>query len=168
MPLGAAGREIVKGVSPEFAMTKMDLEQHPECDIYVEDEVAQVMVREVLVAHALSTVPRCLIVPYGAASVGQALGQMVKNRRWPRPTCVFRDGDQPPAEGCNTLPGGDAPERVVFGTLQKAGWTGVSDRVGRSHSQLVDACNRAMTADDEHEWIRLAAGERRESGTRAL
>jgi hypothetical protein len=144
-------------VSPEFAMTKMDLEQHPECDLYVEDEAAQTMVREILVAHALSSVSRCLIIPYGAASVGHALGQMVKNDRWPRPTCVFLDGDQPLATGCITLPGGDSPERVVFGALNDVGWKGIAERVGRSHSQLVDACSRAMTADDEHEWIRLAA-----------
>ena len=33
-------RAIVTGVSPEFAMTKMDEESHPECDIYVEDSRA--------------------------------------------------------------------------------------------------------------------------------
>jgi predicted ATPase len=156
---GAEGREIIKGVSPEFAMTKMDLEQHPECDLYVEDEIAQTLLREILVAHALSAVSRCLIIPYGAASVGQALGQMVRNKKWPRPTCVFLDGDQPSADGCINLPGEDAPERVIFSALQDAGWAGVAERVGRSHSQLVDACSRAMTADNEHEWVRLAADD---------
>ena len=35
--LEAGGRkEIVNGVSPQFAMTKMDDEQHPECELYVE------------------------------------------------------------------------------------------------------------------------------------
>ena len=28
-------REVVYGVSPEFAMTKMDFVQHSECDLYV-------------------------------------------------------------------------------------------------------------------------------------
>jgi hypothetical protein len=149
----------MKGVSPEFAMTKMDVEQHLECDVYVEDEVALTMLREIIVVHAQSLISRILIVPYGAASVGQALGQMVKNNKWPRPTCVFLDGDQPPADGCTLLPGGDSPERVVFGALNGIGWKGVSERVGRSHSLLVDACNKTMTYDNEHEWIRLAADE---------
>jgi hypothetical protein len=91
--------------------------------------------------------------------VGQALGQMVSNKKWPRPTCVFLDGDQPPAVGCTNLPGGDAPERVVFADLQTKEWMGVAERVGRSHSKLVDACNRAMALDDHHEWIRTAADE---------
>jgi len=30
-------KKIVPGVSPQFAMTKMDDDAHPECDIYVED-----------------------------------------------------------------------------------------------------------------------------------
>jgi predicted ATPase len=156
---GAAGREIMKGVSPEFAMTKMDLEQHPECDVYVEDDIAQVMIREIIVTHAIDVIPRLLIVPYGAASVGRALGQMVKNNKWPRPTCVYLDADQEIADGCIILPGGDAPERVVFTALAETGWVGIAERVGRSHSTLVDACNRAMTFDNHHEWIRLVADE---------
>lgn len=156
---GATGKEVIKGVSPQFAMTKMDLEQHPECDVYVEDDIAQALVREVLVAHAPDLVQRCLIAPYGAASVGQALGLMVASDKFPRPTRVFLDGDQPTSPGCALLPGGDAPERVVFGALKAIGWVGVAPRVGRSHSQLVDSCEKAMTAEDHHEWLRLAADE---------
>jgi hypothetical protein len=37
-------RQVVTGVSPEFAMTKMDEERHPECDVYVEDMRAETLV----------------------------------------------------------------------------------------------------------------------------
>lgn len=161
---GASGREVIKGVSPQFAMTKMDLEQHPECDVYVEDNQAKVLLREILVVHAPALVPRCLISPYGAASVGLSLGQMAAGKRFPRPTCVFVDGDQSGGPGCEVLPGGDAPEVVVFEALRVAGWDGVAARVGRSHSQLADACNKAMTSDDHHDWIQLAADELTLSG----
>jgi hypothetical protein len=156
---GAAGRSVVKGVSPEFAMTRMDLEQHPECDVYVEDDRAEALVREVIVQVSPELISRCLIVPFGAASVGQSLGIMVAGKRFPRPSCVFLDGDQPESTGCALLPGGDAPERVVFEAMKTAGWPTVAQRVGRSHSHVVDACERAMTADDHHEWVRLAADE---------
>jgi hypothetical protein len=53
------------------------------------------------------------------------------------------------------LPGGDSPERIVFGALADVGWRGVAERVRISRSQLVDACARAMTFDNEHQWIRL-------------
>src|ERR1022692_819301 len=111
---GVSGKEMIKGVSPDFAMTKMDLEQHPECDIYVEDDAASILLREIIVSHSSQIISRCLIVPYGAASVGQALGQMAQAKRFPRPTQVYLDGDQPPMPGCVRLPGDDAPERVVF------------------------------------------------------
>jgi hypothetical protein len=40
---GIEGKTAVSGVSPEFAMTKMD-ESHPECDLYVEDVIAKTLV----------------------------------------------------------------------------------------------------------------------------
>lgn len=161
---GASGREIMKGVSPQFAMTKMDLEQHPDFDVYVEDDEAKTMLREILIEQSHGLVQRCLIVPYGAASVGMSLGQMVQGKKFPRPTCVFLDGDQSGAPGCMLLPGGDAPERVVFEALKENNWQDVAVRVGRTHSAVADACNKAMTADDHHEWIRHAADDLTLSG----
>ena len=156
---GVAGREIIQGVSPEFAMTKMDLEKHPECDVYVEDERSSAMLTELIVEQSRDLVSRCMIVPYGAASVGQSLGQMVEGKRFPRPTCVFLDGDQSPAPGCSLLPGDDSPEIVVFESLRDKGWVGLAARLDRSHAAIADACARAMSASDEHEWVRLAADE---------
>lgn len=150
-------RDVVLGVSPEFAMTLMDEEQHPECDLYVEDERAAVLLKEMLVAHAPQVVSRIQCIPYGAASVGQALGQMATNNRFPRPTLVFLDGDQPPQPGCSLLPGTDAPERVVFGALSAVNWNGLEARTGRSFANIADACTRAMTSTNHHEWIKLAA-----------
>lgn len=150
-------REVVLGVSPEFAMTKMDDEQYPECDLYVEDERAKIMLREILVAHAPDIVSRAQIVPFGAANVGQSLGQMVANGRFPRLSLVFLDGDQAEHPGCNILPGGDAPERVVFEALAASGWGGISARTGRGFADVADSCVRAMTTNDHHEWVGLAA-----------
>lgn len=157
MQVGNA-REIVYGVSPEFAMTRMDDVPHPECDLYVEDSRAQTMLTELLVTF-LPTLGqrRCRIIPYGAASVGQALGQMVVNKRFPWPSRVFLDGDQAASPGCINLPGDDSPERVVFGTLSQKNWLNVHTRVGRAFADVADFCARAMTRTDEHEWIQDAA-----------
>lgn len=111
-------RQVVFGVSPDFAMTQMDDEIHPECDLYVEDERAKMMALEILVKFASDLVRRVQIIPFGAASVGKALGQMVTAKRFPRPSLVFLDGDQAESDGCIILPGGDAPERVVFEALK--------------------------------------------------
>lgn len=150
-------RELVLGVSPEFAMTKMDDDLHPECDVFVEDDRAEVMLREILVEHAPDIVGRVQFVPYGAASVGQALGQMAANKRFPRPSVVFLDGDQAPQNGCNLLPGEDAPERVVFDGLRILNWNGLAPRTGRPFNEIADACTRAIASNNHHEWIDLAS-----------
>jgi hypothetical protein len=54
---------VIKCVSPEFAMTKMDEESHPECDLYVEDLRAKHFLNELLVAKARDVVKRCLSRP---------------------------------------------------------------------------------------------------------
>jgi len=152
-------REVIFGVSPDFAMTKMDEDQHPECDLYVEDARAEDMLREILVVHAPEEIVRCQVIRYGAASVGKALGQMVEQRRFPRRSVVFVDGDQSDLPGCVLLPGGDAPERVVFEALQMQNWGLLHERTGRPFSQVADACSKAMTGSDHHEWVAAAANE---------
>jgi predicted ATPase len=151
-------RTIVYGVSPEFAMTKMDDIPMYECDLYVEDVRSQVMLTEILVAHARSElVLSCQMIRCGTASVGQALGLMVNQHRFPRPSRVFLDGDQAESVGCVILPGEDAPERVVFEQLKKRGWLQVAKRTGREHAALADACSRAMLSQNHHTWVNSAA-----------
>lgn len=152
-------REIVYGVSSEFAMSKMDDVPHTECDLFVEDERAAVMLTEILTAHRPSLVHRCRAVPYGAASVGRALGIMNSQKRWPRPTCVFLDADAETASGCVNLPGNGAPEIDIFEDAQRHGFTAIATRTGRPYSDVADALSQAMAIDDHHEWIRFAASK---------
>lgn len=156
---GAEGKAAVVGVSPEFAMTRMDDEQHPECDLYVEDPRAAILVSEILVEKDRDLLSRAKIIPYGAASVGLALGIMASQKRFPRPSLVFLDGDQEVAPGCIVLPGNDAPERVVFEGLQSKGWPDVAARIGRGTAETIDALNAAMALANHHDWI-TSCGDR--------
>lgn len=153
----ATGKAVAPGVSPEFALTKMDEEGHPEADVYVEDDRARILVEEVLAAKDTNILSRVKVTPFGAASVGKALGQMVSESRFSRPTIVYLDADQDPAAGCHLLPGDDAPERVVFGALERVDWKDVALRVNRSHAELVDHCQKAVTNPDHHEWVKSVA-----------
>lgn len=154
---GSAGKQAVTGVSPEFAMTRMDEEQHPECDVFVEDPRAAILVGEILAKEDRDLLARVKLIPYGSASVGNALGQMAQAKRFPRPSVVFLDGDQPEAAGCNILPGDDAPERVVFSALSDAGWPAVAPKVGRGAAETIDALNSAILIADHHDWVFSAA-----------
>jgi len=153
----AGGKQVVRGVSPEFALSKMDEDHHPEADVYVEDDEARILIEEVLSDVDRNLLTRVLVTPYGAASVGQALGQMIQADRFSRPTVVYLDGDQDAAPGCYIIPGDDAPERVVFAELAQQNWQGVADRINRSHASLVDACQTARTIPDHHDWITSVA-----------
>jgi predicted ATPase len=150
-------KTVVTGVSPQFAMTKMDDEPHPECELYVEDERSKTMLNELLTKHAKELYARCVIIPYGASNLGMALGQMVANRRFTRPTCVFLDGDNTDAVGCILLPGSDAPERVVFQELKAHRWGQLWVRISRDISTVQDACEKAMILGDHHDWLQFAA-----------
>lgn len=150
-------REIVYGVSPDFAMSKMDDQPHFECDLYVEDGRAGILLQEILTAHAPQLVQRCQITSYGASSVGRSLGMMASQKRWPRSTVVFLDADVEPAPGCVNLPGNSAPEIEVFTSIAKKGWQAIAARTGRPYADVADACTQAMILDDHHEWVRFAA-----------
>lgn len=150
-------RTVVYGVSPEFAMSKMDDVPQYEIDLYVEDPRAQRLVIEIIAVHAPEIITRCRTIPYGAASVGIALGSMVYRDRFPRPSFVYLDGDQPSTLGCISLPGDDAPEVVVFEALKARNWLNTAPRTGRPHSDVADACAQAMTLSDHHDWVRHAA-----------
>jgi len=154
---GVEGKTVVTGVSPEFAMTRMDDEQHPECDLYVEDNRAAVWVAEILVKAERDLLARSKIISFGSASVGISLGLMSAQGRFPRPSRVFLDGDQSAGAGCVLLPGEDAPERVVFGALGVANWPDVPRKVNRGVSETIDALNQACIGDDHHAWVSAAA-----------
>jgi predicted ATPase len=154
-------RTIVYGVTPEFAMSKMDDVQQFECDLYVEDARAERMLIEVIVAHSSNpeSILRCRTIKYGAASVGQALGIMAVQNRFPRPSFIFLDADQGSAAGCVNLPGEEAPERVVFEALRARSWLNVHERIKREFSEVADACTQAMFLPEHHEWLRYAANK---------
>ena len=150
-------RTVVSGVSPEFALSKMDDERHPELDVYVEDERAKILIEEIVQSKAREHLLRMDVLPYGAAGVGKSLGMMRSQNRFKQKTIVILDGDQDPAAGCILLPGDDAPERVVFEKLAPLGWPQVAAKIERSHSDLVDAAAAAMSLPSHHEWIRHVA-----------
>ena len=154
-------RSLVVGVTPQFAMTKMDDKDHPEYEIFVEDERAKVWVSEILSRYSPDSVLRASIIPYGKANLGMALGQLVYEKRLPRPTAVFLDGEQDKTRGCALLPGGDRPERVVFSRLKELNWGALPERIGRDYSDVADACQKAMTVPNHHEWVRASANQLR-------
>lgn len=150
-------RKVMTGVSAQFAMSKMDDAPHPDCEVYVEDDVSKTMLSEILSQRSKDLISRVQLITFGAASVGYQLGQMVAGKRFLRATAIFLDGDCKPAPGCHVLPGIDAPEPTVFEALRTLHWRDVWTRVKRSTSDVSTACEDAMNLSDHHDWIEYAA-----------
>lgn len=141
-------KKIISGVSPAFAMTKMDDEIYPDADVYTEDERSGTLVNEIVTRSSQrDLILRYQVIPYGTANVGRALGLMAKEKRFPRPSIVFLDGDQADSDGCVLLPGGDAPERVVFEGLIQRGGDGVATRLGRSSERSCSMVGRVTRSE---------------------
>jgi hypothetical protein len=78
---------------------------------------------------------------------------------YPRPAKVFLDGDQTPIPECTLLPGGESPEIVVFNKLKEIGWDQLADRTGRPFAEVADACTRATSLANHHDWVSHAASQ---------
>lgn len=150
-------RQAMIGVSPEFALSRMDDINHPECELYVEDSIAKTLLTEMLSQRDRDLASRMLVTSFGAASVGYQLGQMVAAKRFPRPVGVFLDGDCADGDGCCILPGEDAPERVIFEALEQKNWGDLWIKLLRDTSIVSDACGSSLALTDHHDWVREAA-----------
>ena len=146
-------RNILIGVSPEFAMTKMDEVVHSRADVYVEDDRAKVLVEEVLAVRRPNVLSDVTVSSCGPASVGRSLGQMVAANRFTRPTAVLLDGDQDPAPGCSILPGTNAPEKFILPKVIENNFFEIADRLGRPYADVSAAINRAVANADHHTWL---------------
>ena len=147
-------------------MSKMDDEFHPEGDVYVEDEISRVFMTEIINQHGRDITGRVEVIPYGAASVGQALGQMLTGGRFKRPTRIFLDGDQASAQGAFCA-GRRRPGKVVMEGLRAKQWGLLGMRINRTPTEVSDAFTRAMTSADHHDWI-FSAATALQLGTDAL
>lgn len=158
-------KRIISGISPAFAMSKMDEDRHPEADVWVEDERSATLLNEIVSrTNQADLIVRYQAVPFGAANVGRMLGTMCKEGRFKKPSVVFLDGDQDSSTGCAVLPGDDAPERVVFDGLLAYGLDGVAKRISRSPADVADTCRAATLLQNHHDWIKTAADRLHVSG----
>jgi predicted ATPase len=150
-------RQAMIGVSPEFALSKMDDVHHPECEVYVEDETSRTLLSEMISQRDRDLASRLMVTTFGSASVGYQLGQMVANKRFPRAVAVFLDGDCTPGAGCSILPGGDPPETAIFDALGQLNWGDLWIRLVRDTAIVSEACEASLALSDHHDWIAEAA-----------
>jgi len=155
---GPNGRElsVVEGVSAEFAMTHLDDDIHPEVYIFVEDNEAKILLREILASsdETAEILHRISINPVGPSNVVKNLGELGKKGKLPYKTIAIVDGDcaGPASSNCLSLPGTAAPERVVYEDLKARDWPNLSQRFGIGAGTLLTVLEDTMLEPDHHKW----------------
>lgn len=163
----AEGPSVLYGASPEFALTKLDEIVHPEAFVYVEDRSAEVWVREIVARHpdGQTIMSRIKISSVGPANVVAMMGKLADEGKLPQPGVGVLDGDQQEAQGCVRLPGGDAPERVVFLGLRNQNWARLHERFGIGAGDLHTYFEDALLNPDFHRWPSLVGDRILKSAT---
>lgn len=150
-------RDVVYGVSTEFAMGLMDDEHHTELDLYCEDEAASVITDHLVRLAAAEAGNRVRITSVGPADVVKTLGRIASEGKFTRPGIGVLDGDQEISAGCVVLPGEKAPEKELFHALNDQHWSAVAERLGYSPGSVLDARDSAMRIENHHAWTETMA-----------
>lgn len=163
---GPQGLSVVYGISPEFAMSRLDDEVHPDIHIFVEDRDAEIWLREILASSSRGSeiLGRVLISAVGPANVVGLLGDLGRNGKLPYRSIAILDGDHQ-HQSCLNLPGSLAPEREVFNDLLANGWPNLPDRFGVGAGTLFSALEDAMLDPDHHRWTALVGDRVLKSST---
>ncbi len=162
---GTEGINIVTGITPEFAMSKMDDGDYPELDIIVEDNDTSVWLREILanLDDADEILPRVRISPVGPANVVQIMGKLGYENKLPYKSIAIVDGDKDATLGCLKMPGKEAPEHVVFEELKNIKWASLPERFGIGAGILYSILDEVILNPDHHAWTTIIGNKVRMS-----
>jgi predicted ATPase len=162
-----AGINVLYGISPEFALSRIDEKDHPELFVYVEDRESKNWLREIIssdLEHS-DLLSRIYIQPVGPANAVQLLGLLSNQNRLPTKSIAFIDGDQEESAGCNKLPGTQCPEKVVYSDLKSRNYPTLPERFGIGAGALFTIIDDAMLDPDPHNWNRLVGDKTRKSSS---
>jgi AAA domain, putative AbiEii toxin, Type IV TA system len=152
---GPNGLSVLYGSTPDFALSRIDENVHPELILFVEDRDASTLLREIIRAdeRGASILQRIQISVVGPANVVKMLGDLAKDQKLPyKKALAVLDGDKDPGDSCSKLPGDDAPERIVFCDLKGLEYQGLTDRFGIGAGDLFTFLDDAQLASNHHSW----------------
>ncbi|MCA1983740.1 ATP-dependent nuclease [Nocardioides nematodiphilus] len=148
----AGQREPVYGVTPEYALSLMDDERHPELLAYCEDGESGSMVESIVRRFDPGALERMKIVEVGPAGTVRSLGGLAHAGKLPEAGIGVLDGDEGSGVGCVALPGGGPPEVVVYRSMSEDNMAAVAERLGVRFGDLADIVDDALTIPNHHAW----------------
>ncbi|MFJ6172142.1 ATP-dependent nuclease [Curtobacterium sp. NPDC092190] len=150
-------RQVLYGVSSDFALNKMDDKRHEELDIFCEDEEAQYLIERILALGAPETLERVSITPVGPAQTVIALASVAVKDKLSRAAWCVVDADQESSTDYGRLPGSEAPEKETIQALSDHHWSTVAERLGRPAGEVLDARDKALLIENHHAWTKEMA-----------
>lgn len=149
-------KEIVYGVSSKYALSTIDDRDHPEIYVHLEDDEAIALLWEILKTDAErynDYLRKIKTIAVGSCDVVNQLNKIAKAGKLPYSSVSIVDGDKKTDyPDCLSLPGTEAPERMVFQDLKELGWNKLDDRFSIGSGSLFEYLDNAMLIPDHHEW----------------
>lgn len=149
-------KEIVYGVSTDFALSTIDDETHPELFAFMEDEEAIALFWEILKKNDARYAELCTKIStraIGSCTVVNTINDLNRANKLPYKSLCIVDGDKrADYPHCLALPGELAPERQVFTDLKAKGWNNLDNRFGIGAGSLFKYLDDAILIPDHHKW----------------
>ncbi len=149
-------KEMVYGVSTEYALSTIDEKDHPELYVHLEDDEAETLFWEIL-KKDLSKYDEYLrkikTRPVGSYTVVNTLNKLAMDGKLPYKSISIVDGDKrTECPSCLSLPGDKAPEKMVFEDLKTLNWNKLDERFGIGAGSLFQYLDEAIVLPDHHQW----------------
>ena len=149
-------KDVIYEVTSKFALSTIDELSHPELYVHLEDEEAVTLFWEILKTRNDKydeLMKKIETVVVGSSSVISTLIKLEKEGRLPYKSISLPDGDMKGTAEVNiTLPGNEAPERVVFLGLKEKGWNKLEERFGIGAGLLYSYLDAATLLPNHHDW----------------
>lgn len=149
-------KEIVYGVSSQYALSTIDEMEHPEVYVHLEDDEAITFFWEILkkdTARYDEYTKKFSTKAVGSCSIVGTLNKLAMQNKLPYKSISIVDGDKREEyPRCISLPGTKAPERMVFEDLKALNWNRLDERFGVGAGILFQYLDDATLLPDHHEW----------------
>lgn len=149
-------KEIIYGISSQYALSTIDEQEHPEVYVHLEDDESVAFFWELLKKDGSKYneyVKKISTKPVGSASVVGALNRLAVQGKLPYKSISVVDGDKRDEyPDCISLPGEQPPEKMIFEDLKAINWNKLDERFGVGAGILFQYLEEAMLLPNCHDW----------------
>jgi hypothetical protein len=149
-------KEIIYGITSQFALSTIDDVEHPEMFVFLEDDDSVALFWELIKQDSSHYSEFCTKIStraVGSCSIVGTLGDLGRARKLPYNSIAIVDGDKrSDYPNCLSLPRSLAPEKQVMTDLKITGWSHLDKRFGIGAGSLFKVFNDALLLPNHHDW----------------